>query len=238
MLGGLAAAGWLLCPAAAAYAQEEAPASGPAAAAGLDPAQLVNGLRDGFTRLPERIASALWAYTGGLALKTFASVVGAPLALVRWLAHGALGDVNLFTQIPEPWVTLAALDALRARLVPVALALGGLAGALVLLRWGAALAFGWAFPGWALALVKLAALVPVVGCEAQEVRPGYAARSYTWCRPPRTGRAMTCPGAVPGGRAAGAPGTGGTRPRLRWGRAELQQARYSRGTASGCHSSR
>ena len=123
----------------------------------------LDGLRDGLTQLPERIASALWEHTGGLALKTLAAVVGFLVALFRWLSQGALGDVNFFTQIPEPWVTLSALDALRARLVPVALALGGLAAALVLLRWVAGLAFGWAFPGWAFALVKIAALAPLVG---------------------------------------------------------------------------
>src|SRR6478735_1889106 len=141
---------------------QEAPDSGvPAAGAGASPAvdlgpvlAAVGGLRDGFTQLPERIASALWGYTGGLALKTFATVVGFLLAMFRWLSRGALGDVNFFTQIPEPWVTLTALDALRSRLVPVALALGGLAGSLVLVRWVAGLAFGWAFPGWASALVK------------------------------------------------------------------------------------
>jgi hypothetical protein len=150
---------------------QEAPDSGPPPGGDAPPPAVdlgpvlaaVGGLRDGFAQLPERIASALWAYTGGLALKSLAAVVGFLVATVRWLAHGALGDVNFFTQIPEPWVTLSALDAMRARLVPVAVALGGLAGALVLLRWIAGLAFGWAFPGWAFALVKIAALVPLVG---------------------------------------------------------------------------
>jgi hypothetical protein len=52
---------------------------------------------------------------------------------------------------------------MRARLVPIALAVGSLAAALVLLRWVCGLAFGWTFPGWAVALVKLGALAPLVG---------------------------------------------------------------------------
>lgn len=124
---------------------------------------VVTGLRDAFAQLPERIASAMWEHTGGLLLKALAAIIGFFVVMFRGLAGGALGDVNFFTQIPEPWVTLSALDGMRRRLVPVAVALGGLAGLLILVRWIAGLAFGWAFPGWAFALVKVAALVPLVG---------------------------------------------------------------------------
>lgn len=144
---------------------QEAP-DDPPAAQSIDLGPLLNavgGLRDGFTQLPERIASALWEYSGGMLLKGLAAIMGFFVVLFRWLAGGAIGDVNFFTQIPEPWVTLSALDGMRRRLVPVAVALGGLAGALILLRWVAGLAFGWAFPGWAFALVKVAALAPLVG---------------------------------------------------------------------------
>jgi hypothetical protein len=164
-----ALAALLLLPAlgpAVAFAQEAEepvppPAPPPAPAVDLGP--LVSLVGDSFGRLPERIASAVWEYTGGQALKALAAVVGVLLALARALAGGVFGGVNVFTQIPEPWVTLAALDGMRARLVPLALAVGTLAGALVLLRWVCGLAFGWTFPGWAVALVKLGALAPLVG---------------------------------------------------------------------------
>src|SRR5688500_8347489 len=106
----LCLAWFLLLPVASpvlAQEAEEPPPPAPAPAIDLTPLlAAVGGLRDGFTQFPERIASALWAYTGGLVLKTLAAVVGFLVAMFRWLSHGALGDVNFFTQIPEPWVTL------------------------------------------------------------------------------------------------------------------------------------
>src|SRR5687768_8907080 len=41
-------------------------------------------------------------------LKVLAAIVGFFVVMFRHLAGGALGNVNFFTQIPEPWVTLSA----------------------------------------------------------------------------------------------------------------------------------
>jgi hypothetical protein len=135
----------------------------------------LGGLTKGFDQLPERIASVLWDLTGGRVLKAFAAILGFFLAVAGALAHGALGGVNFFTQIPEPWVTLEAIGGMQARLGRLALAVGGLAAALLLLRWVCGLAFGWAFPGWAAAVVKLAALVPLVGAAPAAILALYHA---------------------------------------------------------------
>jgi hypothetical protein len=89
-------------------------------------------LTKGLDQLPEKIAGALWDYTGGRVLKAFAGVLGFFLLLAKALARGAMGNVNFFTQIPEPWVTLEALGAIQARLARTAVAVGGLAAALIL----------------------------------------------------------------------------------------------------------
>lgn len=121
--------------------------------------------RDVFTRLPERIVSALWEMTGGNLLKLLAAIVGFFLTVARALAGGLLGDINFFTQIPEPWVTLSALEGLRARLVPLAVGIGGLALVLVLLRTIGGLVFGLPYPGVLGSVVKVAALAPLVGAS-------------------------------------------------------------------------
>jgi hypothetical protein len=68
---------------------------------------------------------------------------------------------------------------------------------------------------WPPAVITTEVGIDKLRCKAQEVRPGYAARSYTWWSPPSTGRATIRSGAVGGASGVGAPGTGGTKPRLR-----------------------
>jgi hypothetical protein len=163
----LAAGLWLLLATAAtpvALAQDAPPpdpppAAGPAVT--VDPLagvrETVDALKEGFERLPERIASALWDMTVGRLAKLLLSVIGFFFALFGYLAGGAISGVNFFSQIPEPWVTLAALDGLRGRLLPVAARVGALAATLIVARWVAGAAFDWPFPGF-----KVAALAPLV----------------------------------------------------------------------------
>lgn len=123
---------------------------------------LLSGLQESLERLPERIISTAWDTTAGRLLDLLLTVVGVLVSLVGRFAGGMFSGVNFFSQIPEPWVTLVALEGLRGRLAPIAFRVAGLAVTLIIVRWIAGGIFDWPFPGWSFALVKILAVTPVV----------------------------------------------------------------------------